>query len=270
MAGGAGPAGNLPDPKLTVVPPAELVGALRSARRVAALTGAGVSAESGIPTFREALTGLWARYDPLELASPAGFARDPDRVWSWYRERRHAIARAVPNPGHLALARLERRVPRFTLITQNIDSLHARAGSREVIELHGNIARVKCSAEDTVVADFEDSERAPRCPRCGAPLRPDVVWFGELLPAGAVQRAWAATRQCDVFLSIGTSNLVEPAASLPWLAAESGALVVVINPSGEGQRRGPGIHHLAGRSGDVLPALVEAAWPTPEEEARPA
>lgn len=250
--------------------PDEIVSALRSAEHVAALTGAGVSAESGIPTFREALTGLWARYDPRELASPEGFARDPDRVWRWYRERRHAIARAQPNPGHLALAELERRVPRFTLITQNIDSLHTRAGSRAVIELHGNIARVKCSAEQTPVTDFEDSETAPRCPRCGAYLRPDVVWFGELLPAAAMERAWDAARRCDLFLSVGTSNLVEPAASLPWIAAQSGARVVVVNPSDEGQRRGPRIHHVAGPSGEVLPALLRAAWPDRRDDARPA
>jgi len=246
---------------MTVAVPPEVVSALRQARHVGVLTGAGVSAESGIPTFREALTGLWARYDPAELASPGGFARDPERVWRWYRERRMAIARAEPNPAHRALVDLEGRVDRFTLITQNIDALHARAGNRDVVELHGNITRVRCSVENVVVPDFEDGDAVPTCPACGACLRPDVVWFGELLPMTALERAWAAARDADFFLSVGTSNLVEPAASLPWIAARSGALVVVVNPSDEGQQHGPTIHHLAGPAGQVLPALLAAAWP---------
>jgi NAD-dependent deacetylase len=241
--------------------PGEVVASLRAARWVAVLTGAGVSAESGIPTFREAMSGLWARYDPEELASPAGFARDPDRVWRWYRERRQTIARAEPNAGHVALARLERLVPRLSLITQNIDGLHARAGSSDVIELHGNINRVKCSAEDRVVDEFDEADQAPACPRCGARLRPDVVWFGELLPVRALERSWEATRHADLFLSVGTSNLVEPAASLPWMAARRGAVVGVVNTTDEGQPSGERIHHLLGRSGSVLPALLEAAWP---------
>lgn len=241
--------------------PAQVVEALREARHVAVLTGAGVSAESGIPTFREALTGIWATYDPEELATPGAFARDPDRVWRWYRERRLAVGAAQPNPGHQALARLGRLVPALTLVTQNVDGLHARAGSSDVIELHGNITRVKCATEDRVVAEFEDTDAVPRCPRCGGLLRPDVVWFGELLPFEAMERATVAARTCDVFLSVGTSNLVEPAASLPWTAARHGALVAVINPSEEGQHTGPRIHHLLGKAGDVLPALLDAAWP---------
>ncbi|MEZ4588314.1 MAG: NAD-dependent deacylase [Gemmatimonadales bacterium] len=245
----------------------DLVAALRSCRHLAVLTGAGISAESGIPTFREALTGVWSEYDPEELATPEGFARNPDRVWGWYRSRRTRIAEAEPNPGHRALAELERRVPSMTLVTQNIDGLHLRAGHRDVIELHGNIGRVRCSVEGTVVERFEDGDRAPGCPTCGAPLRPDVIWFGELLPRAALERAWAAALSADLFLSIGTSNIVEPAASLPWAAAQSGARVVVINTTSEGQRRGPGIRHLVGPAGEVLPALVRAAWPrgsTPE------
>jgi NAD-dependent protein deacetylase/lipoamidase len=248
---------------MTVAVPPEVVSALRQARHVGVLTGAGVSAESGIPTFREALTGFWARYDPAELASPGGFARHPERVWRWYRERRLAIARAEPNAAHRALVDLEDRVDRFTLITQNIDALHLRAGNRDVIELHGNIARVRCSVENVVVTEFEDGDTVPTCPGCGAYLRPDVVWFGELLPMPALERAWAAARDADLFLSVGTSNLVEPAASLPWIAARSGARVVVVNPSDEGQQRGPKIHHLAGPAGQVLPALLAAAWPDP-------
>lgn len=241
--------------------PRALVEALRAAKHVAVLTGAGVSAESGIPTFREALTGLWAEYRPEELATPQGFARNPDRVWAWYRERRLAVRKAQPNPGHVALAELEQLVPQLTLVTQNIDGLHARAGSPDVVELHGNITRVKCSAELVPVDDYPDTETAPPCPQCGAPLRPDVVWFGEVLPSDAVERAWDAAEQCDLFLSVGTSNLVEPAASLPWMAASQGALVGVVNTTEDGQRHGARIHHLAGRSGDVIPALLAAAWP---------
>ena len=152
-------------------------------------------------------------------------------------------------------------MPQLTLITQNVDGLHARAGSPDVVELHGNITRVKCSVEMVTVDTYPDTERVPPCPRCGAALRPDVVWFGEVLPASAVERAWDAAAQCDLFLSIGTSNLVEPAASLPWVAASRGALVGVVNTTVEGQRHGARIHHVAGKSGDVIPALLDAAWP---------
>src|SRR5262245_45589091 len=181
---------------------------LRRASRVAALTGAGISAASGIPTFRDAQTGLWARFRPEELATPAAFRRDPQLVWDWYEWRRGLVARAAPNAGHRALARLQARLPAFVLITQNVDGLHQRAGSRTVIELHGNIARNKCFAEDLVVDQWDPSARPPRCPRCGASLRPDVVWFGEALPAQALAAAEAAAQDCEVFFSIGTSALV--------------------------------------------------------------
>lgn len=243
----------------------DIVSLLRAAERIAVLTGAGVSAESGIPTFREALTGLWENYRPEELATMAGFRRDPQLVWEWYRGRRQAIAAASPNPGHFALARLARLVP-TTLITQNVDGLHRRAGSTDVVELHGNIGRVKCADCNRVADPFPDTEAIPSCERCGGPLRPDVVWFGELLPPEAIERAQTAARECDLFLSIGTSNIVEPAASLPWMAARSGAAVIVVNTSTEGQRTGPSIHYLLGPSGDVLPRLLDAAWP--DQEAR--
>ena len=243
----------------------ELARALRSAPRIAALTGAGISAESGIPTFRDALTGLWARFRPEDLATPEAFQRNPELVWSWYRMRRERLRDIAPNPGHLALVELARRVPDFTLITQNVDGLHALAGSPDVIELHGNLTRVKCFAAEHPAGDFAEAEArsdaVPRCGTCGSPLRPDVVWFGESLPVEALRRAEAAARSCAVFLSIGTSNLVEPAASLPWLAAAAGATVIVVNPSMEGQRSGTGIHHLAGPAGAMLPALLRAAWP---------
>jgi NAD-dependent deacetylase len=241
---------------------AEVAALLRGAERVAVLTGAGISAESGIPTFRDALTGLWATFDPEDLATPEAFRRQPQVVWDWYAERRAAVTRAQPNPGHLALAEVERQVPRFTLVTQNIDGLHQLAGQRNVIELHGNLRRVKCAGEGTPCEAWDEAERPPRCPTCGDYLRPDVVWFGELLPLDGLRAAWAAAEGCDLFLSIGTSNLVEPAASLPWMAHAAGARVVVVNPTDEGQRRGERILHLPGKAGEMLPAVVQAAWQT--------
>jgi NAD-dependent deacetylase len=237
---------------------------LRAAQRVAVLTGAGISAESGIPTFRDALSGLWARYDPEELATPEAFERQPRLVWDWYAERRRAVASARPNAGHLALVDIERRVPRFTLITQNVDGLHAAAGSAQILELHGNISRVRCSVEGIIVQAWEDRPGLPpACPACGGLLRPDVVWFGEMLPPRAAQDAWRAAGEADVFLSVGTSNLVQPAASLPWLAHRHGAAVLVVNPSTDQQQRGERIHHLTGAAGTVLPALVRQTWPDP-------
>lgn len=234
---------------------------LRESERIAVLTGAGISAESGIPTFRDAMAGLWAEYRPEELATRAGFRRDPALVWGWYRARRQAIAAALPNPGHRALAALETRCPGLTLITQNVDGLHQRAGSRAPVELHGNIGRVKCFDCDRVAAQFVDGDEVPRCDVCGGLLRPDVVWFGELLPRQALEAAHRAAEGCDLFLSVGTSNLVEPAASLPWIAAAAGATVLVVNTSFEGQRQGSTIIPVPGPAGAVLPALVNAAWP---------
>jgi NAD-dependent deacetylase len=238
----------------TVIIPRELIERLASARRVAVLTGAGISAESGIPTFRDALTGLWAKYDPRELATPEGFARNPKLVWDWYAERRQRIAGVQPNPGHLALAALEQRFERFTLVTQNIDSLHQRAGSREVVQLHGNIARVKCSVEETVVNPIPEDASPPRC-HCGAFLRPDVVWFGEMLPADALARAEEAAEHCEVFLSIGTSAQVYPAAELPLRALSAGAAVVEINPERTALTRHAQFS-LQGPAGTILPQLV--------------
>ncbi len=235
---------------------------LKRARRVAVLTGAGISAESGIPTFRDALSGYWARFRAEDLATPEAFERDPELVWRWYRERRHRLRDAEPNPGHRALVTLSDKVPQLTLITQNVDGLHARAGSTGVVELHGNLTRVRCFDAGHLAPEFPDTEAVPRCARCGSLLRPDVVWFGELLPQAALHRALEAARRADVFLSVGTSNLVEPAASLRWIAAERGAAVLVINPTMDGQRRGPGVHHLAGPASRILPELLSEAWPT--------
>lgn len=232
----------------------QLVEALRTAGCIVALTGSGISAESGVPTFRDAQTGLWARYDPQELATPEAFARNPRLVWDWYEWRRGLVGTAEPNPGHRALVEIENRAPEFTLITQNVDGLHQTAGSQAVIELHGNIGRTKCSEEGVIIEEYGDA-RPPRCPRCGAFLRPDVVWFGEMLPVGALEEASEAARRCDLFLSIGTSSLVYPAAGLPYEALENGATVVEINPS-----ETPLTSHvhfaLRGRAGEVLPELL--------------
>lgn len=244
----------MPEPNI----PPELAEKLREARSVAVLTGSGISAESGVPTFREAQTGLWARYDPQQLATPEAFARDPELVWSWYEWRRELVRGAEPNPGHRALAALENRVPDFALVTQNVDGLHRRAGSRNVTELHGNILRTVCSVERVEVEPGGDGSPPP-CPNCGVPLRPDVVWFGEMLPPGAMESASEAARNCDVFLSIGTSSLVYPAASLPYEALSGGAAVVEVNPDETPLTAGAD-HVVRGPAGEALPALVRAAW----------
>jgi NAD-dependent deacetylase len=237
----------------------EIQALLREASSVAVLTGAGISAESGIPTFRDALTGLWARFNPEELATPEAFERNPTLVWDWYAERRAKVATCSPNPGHHALAELERRTRDFLLITQNVDGLHEAAGSRNMVELHGNIRRVKCSRDCGIVEGWAGHDRPPKCPGCGSFLRPDVVWFGEMLPEQEFARASLAARNADVFLSIGTSNLVEPAASLTWLAHSHGATVVIVNPDMEGQRNGPRIVQVAEAAGEFLPMLVQGA-----------
>ena len=234
--------------------------ALSRARSIAILTGAGISAESGIPTFRDALTGLWEQFKPEELATPAAFLANPKRVWEWYAWRREKVAGAKPNPGHTALAEIERkciaRDANFTLITQNVDGLHQVAGSRNVIELHGNICRVKCFDHHHAVASWsETGEIPPRCPQCGSMLRPDVVWFGEMLPDDALETAMQAARSCEVFLSVGTSTVVEPAASLPFVARQAGAMVIEINREPTPLTTVSQIS-LRGAAEEILPQLV--------------
>lgn len=239
----------------------QLVPELRQAQRVVVLTGAGISAESGLATFRDAMTGLWAHYRPEELASPHAFRRNPQLVWEWYAWRRELAQAAAPNPAHLALVALERHVPQVTIVTQNVDGLHRRAGSSRVIELHGSLLRFRCSEDHEPVTEWAaSSDIPPRCPRCGGLLRPDVVWFGERLPEQALHDALVATHACDVFLSIGTSGVVEPAASLPHHARERGATVVVNNLEVT-NRATPPLYSLHGRAGSILPELVERAWP---------
>jgi NAD-dependent deacetylase len=235
--------------------PGGLISALRGSTRTVVLTGSGISAESGVPTFREAQTGLWARFDPQELATPEAFERDPGLVWDWYAWRRKLVAEARPNPGHLAISGMQEQFPDLTLVTQNVDGLHQRAGSREVIELHGNIRRTKCSLEDIEVEEYDDTESPPVCPSCSAPLRPGVVWFGEMLPPGALESASEASRGSDVFLSVGTSSLVYPAAALPSTALENGATLVEINP-GETPLTSRVDYVLRGPAGDILPRLI--------------
>ncbi len=205
---------------------------IAQARRVAVLTGAGISAESGIPTFRDTSSGLWAKFDPVKLASEDGFRADPPLVWRWYAWRRGLVGAAQPNAGHLALAAAQARFDAFELITQNVDGLHARAGSAP-IELHGNLMRTVCLARCGFVEDdpllLPDGE-PPRCPACGDWLRPGVVWFGEMLDVATLQQAQAVAARCDVLLVIGTSGLVYPAAGLPAEALRRGAKVIVVNP----------------------------------------
>jgi NAD-dependent deacetylase len=230
---------------------------LRGARRVAALTGAGVSAESGVPTFRGA-EGLWRRFRPEELATPQAFARDPVLVWEWYDWRRQKVGACAPNDGHRALAELGRRSFAFDLVTQNVDGLHRLAGSSPVWELHGSLWNLRCTG---CSRNREDRSAPlpsipPRC-ACGAIERPGVVWFGESLPSEVLARAFDAASRADVFLVVGTSALVHPAASLPEVAGEQGALVVEVNPeltplSGLVDVR------LAGPSAVILPRILDA------------
>jgi NAD-dependent deacetylase len=239
--------------------PDSLVAILCAAKRVAVLTGSGISAESGVPTFREAQTGLWARYDPHQLATPEAFQNNPQLVWEWYAWRRELVSLAKPNPGHLALAHLAKMVPELNLITQNVDSLHQRAGSKDVIELHGNITRTRCSADGEPVESWDEiGESPPRCPRCYKHLRPDVVWFGEPLPETSFMKAVEIAENCDVFFSIGTSAFVQPAASLPLYARRQDAILVEINM--EQTPLTPLVDYaLWGQAGDILPRIVQAA-----------
>ena len=231
---------------------------LRGARRIVVLTGAGISAESGIPTFRGP-DGLWRKFRAEDLATPEAFARDPVLVWEWYDWRRGIIAKVAPNPGHVVLARWETRFPVFTLITQNVDGLHALAGSRRLLELHGNIWKTRCPDEDLVVENRNVplSPIPPRCASCGGLLRPHIVWFGEGLDQDILRQAFSACAQADVMLAVGTSALVHPAASLPLAAAESGATVIEINPDPTPLTPHADIP-LRGKAGEILPRLAAA------------
>ena len=229
------------------------------------LTGAGASAESGIPTFRDNQVGLWERFDPMELATPEAFSRDPALVWGWYEWRRRAVLTAQPNAGHLALAAMAEHVPELTLVTQNVDDLHERARSPRAWHLHGELARPYCEAcqrSYVFPPGLPDVPKEgariepPRCEVCGARVRPGVVWFGESLPEVPWRQAREAAEDSDVFLVVGTSAVVYPAAGLAEIAIAAGAMVVQINPNPA--QLGARVVTLRGTAGAVLPQLVSA------------
>jgi NAD-dependent deacetylase len=245
-----------------------LLSALREARRVVVFTGAGVSAESGIPTFRDKQTGFWERFDVAELATPQAFERDPALVWGWYEWRRAAVINARPNPAHQAIAAMAALVPELTLITQNVDDLHERAGSRGVVHLHGEILRPYCekcrqpyAAPNPVPEPTSDGARIepPCCKSCKGQVRPGVVWFGESLPQRAWLAACEAARHCDVFLCIGTSSLVQPAASLTDLALAAGGTTIQVNPNAT-DIDDTVTFVLREPAGMILPKLVAETW----------
>jgi len=229
---------------------------LKNAKSICILTGAGISAESGVPTFRDA-DGLWAKFKPEELANLDAFLNNPELVWSWYQHRRDIINHVKPNAGHFAVVEIEKNCPRFHLITQNVDGLHGRAGSKNILELHGNIMRSLCIQCGEFDQTAETSNITPRshCETCNGRMRPDVVWFGEMLPPKIIQKATVESEACDLFFSVGTSSVVYPAAGLPILAKENGAYVVEVNA------QKTEISHLCdesllGLAGKILPQLV--------------
>lgn len=242
---------------------------IRCSKSLAVFTGAGVSAESGISTFRDDLTGLWETYDPEAMATPAAFRRDPSLVWGWYEWRRLQVLKAQPNRAHLAIAELGMRMPNLSLITQNVDDLHERAGSTGVIHLHGSLHESRCFACNRAITSrgSELEARAcggrlepPRCERCNGRARPGVVWFGEALPEQATRLAMDAARRCDCLLSIGTSGVVMPAAYIPKLALKSGATVIHINVQPV-ELSAANEYSLVGAAGELLPALVRQIFP---------
>jgi len=244
--------------------PDSLIAAIRASQLLVVFTGAGVSQESGLATFRVPQTGLWERFNPEDLATPQAFRRQPELVWGWYEWRRMQVMRAAPNPAHTAIKTLAERVPRLTLITQNVDDLHERAGSHPVIHLHGTLMQPRCSrcgephrlAGD--IPEEPDGGRLlppPLCTSCGGLIRPAVVWFGEGLPQDQWQAASLAAGSCDTFFCVGTSGAVQPAASLIDRAMEAGAVTVQINPNPTGLEDQLS-YALSGPAGTVLPEIV--------------
>lgn len=225
--------------------------------QVTVLTGAGISAESGVPTFR-GQAGLWRSFRPEDLATPQAFRRDPALVWEWYDWRRGLIDSCEPNAAHRTLAEMAARLPDFTLITQNVDGLHQLAGSRHILELHGNVWRTRCLGCDHISEDRRVPlpEIPPHCPKCGGLLRPDVVWFGESLPSEVLEAAWTAAARCRLMLVIGTSAVVQPAASLPLTALRNSAHLVEVNPAET--PLSPHAHEtLRGPAAELLPGWWE-------------
>ena len=233
----------------------ELKEKLWKAKHLVVLTGAGISAESGVPTFRGE-GGLWKQFRAVDLATPEAFARDPELVWEFYNWRRELIAPLSPNPGHFALAEIERRIPHFTLITQNIDGLHKKAGSINIIELHGNLWKVRCTRCETTSEDLSmPLPKLPSCRSCGSLLRPHVVWFGEMLEPKVLNAAFDAISSCDLMIVIGTSGTVQPAASMGIQAKRNGALAAEINLEPTPYSDVYDISIL-GKSGEILPKLL--------------
>jgi NAD-dependent deacetylase len=241
-------------------PTSELIDALRGADKLIIFTGAGMSAESGIRTFRDEMDGLWKEYSVEDIVSIEGFRRNPLLVWRWHEWFRSVADAAQPNPGHLAVGAVSDCLPEVIVVTQNIDGLHQRAGSQEVIELHGSVNRVRCSVEGCYVDEWSTGDEQPTCADCGALLRHDVVWFGEMLPEGALSSAMAQAAEADVLIAIGTSSVVYPAAQIPWIAKQAGARLVVVNPD---QTPIAEIcdDFLQGPAGQILPELFSQAWP---------
>ncbi|UCC45816.1 MAG: NAD-dependent deacylase [Candidatus Zixiibacteriota bacterium] len=234
----------------------QLIDIIRQVSRGAVLTGAGMSAESGVPTFR-GKEGLWGKFRAEELATMNAFMSNPKLVWEWYNWRRELMGSVQPNSGHHALVDLNEYFDHFVVITQNVDNLHFVAGSPDVLELHGNIQRNKCSkCESPCGSDIEiDPDNIPCCKKCGGQIRPDVVWFGEMLPQRTIERAFAEAEQAELFFSIGTSAIVHPAASLPLVAKRSGATLVEINPE-ETELSRLADFRFDRPSGEFLPELV--------------
>lgn len=227
---------------------------VEAARSIAVMTGAGISAESGVPTFRGS-GGLWRNFRAEDLATPEAFERDPRLVWEWYDWRRQQIAAAKPNLAHYALVTLEKRAPEFTLVTQNVDGLHAAAGSRNLLEIHGSIWRTRCLSCHEVRDSRGPLGRVPPRCACEGLLRPDVVWFGEALPFEAMKRAFRAVEECDVMLVVGTSGVVQPAASLGEMALRRGAAVIEVNVEPTATSPSATLF-LQGKAGEILPRLV--------------
>jgi NAD-dependent deacetylase len=229
---------------------------LMAAERVTVMTGAGISAESGVPTFRGA-DGLWKNYRATDLATPEAFLKNPKLVWEFYNWRRALISKLTFNAAHAALVEMEAKVPGFTLITQNVDGLHRRAGSRNLLEIHGNLWQVRCvQCQEVILDESPDMGELPTCEQCGSLLRPHVVWFGESLDQATLNRAVIASRNCQIMLVIGTSAIVQPAASLAWEAKQRGAVVAEIN-----LEQTPHSHFMdytfQGKAGEIVPRLVE-------------
>jgi len=233
----------------------QLIDILCQTKQIVVLTGAGISAESGIPTFRGE-EGLWKQYRAEELATPIAFIKDPKLVWEWYDWRRGIIASKKPNAGHKILRRWEKIFPNFILITQNIDGLHQKAGSKNILELHGNIWKVRCTEERTITENHDiPLEEIPlHCPDCGALLRPHVVWFGESLSSSVLYKAFQVSSSCEIIFSIGTSAMVQPAASLPLAATEANAKIVEINPDPT-PLTSYADFSFRGKAGEILPLI---------------